>query len=69
MDDKGHAEVRATIPIEAGSEITDHYVTPLNGTSYRRYGLVIAWKLMPKDQNLEIYLYKKGLKAARIFFF
>ena len=32
IHDDFHVEVRATVAIRAGEEITDHYVTPLNGT-------------------------------------
>ena len=39
----GQAEVRATIRIDPGMEITDHYVTPLNGTMYRRTHLRDGW--------------------------
>ena len=36
-------EVRATVAIDEGEEITDHYVTPLNGTHYRRSHLKDGW--------------------------
>ena len=36
-------EVRACTQISKGEEITDHYVTPLNGTMYRRSHLRDGW--------------------------
>ena len=39
----GLAEVRATVESPAGAEVTDHYVTPLNGTMYRRTHLRDGW--------------------------
>jgi len=43
IHDDFHVEVRATVAIRAGEEITDHYVTPLNGTVYRRSHLKDGW--------------------------
>ena len=36
IHDDFHVEVRATVAIRAGEEITDHYVTPLNGTGAKK---------------------------------
>ena len=43
IHDDYHVEVRACVAIAAGEEITDHYVTPLNGTQYRRSHLKDGW--------------------------
>ena len=43
IHDDFHVEVRATTAIKTGQEITDHYVTPLNGTAYRRTHLKDGW--------------------------
>ena len=34
---------RATVDISAGEEITDSYVSPLHGTTYRRQRLKEGW--------------------------
>lgn len=43
MMEDNRVEVRATIHIDAGEEIVDHYVTALNGTMYRRTHLRDGW--------------------------
>ena len=44
-------EVRACVPISKGEEITDHYVTALNGTMYRRTHLRDGWFFECKCQR------------------
>ena len=46
-------EVRACIPISKGEEITDHYVTALNGTMYRRTHLRDGWFFECKCQRCQ----------------
>ena len=43
MYEDHHAECRATVVIRKGEEITDHYVSPLFGTMYRRSHLRDGW--------------------------
>ena len=38
-----HVECRANVAIRKGEEITDHYVSPLFGTMYRRSHLRDGW--------------------------
>ena len=38
-----HVECRANVAISKGEEITDHYVSPLFGTMYRRSHLRDGW--------------------------
>ena len=48
---KHSVEVRACVPISKGEEITDHYVTALNGTMYRRTHLRDGWFFECKCQR------------------
>ena len=43
INNDGYSEVRANTYITSGEEITDHYVTPSNGTMYRRTHLRDGW--------------------------
>ena len=43
MFDDHHVECRSNVSIEAGEEITDFYVSTLNGTNHRRTSLRDGW--------------------------